>query len=320
MRTRQLLLPSLLAAAALALSACTSSGADPADEQSTADAVTFTHPTLDDLEIDFEGQPDVLVMDCYAYSSLHEYGVEPDALFGFDCENPFVMGDIDISGIERIGQDGEIDVEKLAALRPDAIIGQGGAEGWSWFDKSVNSQLTRVAPFIPLPDAETVDEEIDATRDIAGFLGGDVDSEAVAQVDEDFETAREDLRSALEGEEVSIMLASPTKEMLYTAVGFQQSALLEEAGATIVGGEPPAEGNPWGQVAWEEASSHPADIILIEGYGEGWSFTADLWEELPAVQADQLGSWGSKGAMTSRAYADWLTEVTALVESADDVA
>ena len=116
------------------------------------------------------------------------------------------------------------------------------------------------------------------------------------------------------------MLASPTKEMLYTATGFQQAALLEEAGATIVGPEAPAEGNPWGQVAWEEASSYPADIILIEGYGEDWSFTADLWEELPAVEADQLGAWGSKGAMTSRAYADWLTEVTALVESSDEVA
>ncbi|AXK45430.1 ABC transporter substrate-binding protein [Brachybacterium saurashtrense] len=318
MRTR--LLPSLLAATVLALAACSSGGADTAAEQSTAAAVTFTHPTLSDLEIPFEEQPDVLVMDCYAYSSLHEYGVEPDALFGFDCENPFVMGDIDISGIERIGQDGEIDVEELAALRPDAIIGQGGAEGWSWFDESVNAQLTRVAPFIPLPEGETVDEEIDATRDIAGFLGGDIGSEAVTQADADLEAAKEELRSALEGEDLSIMLASPTKEMLYTAVGFQQSALLEEAGATIVGGERPAEGNPWGQVAWEEASSHPADVILIEGYDEHYSFTADLWEELPAVQADQLGSWGSKGAMTSRAYADWLTEVTALVQSADDVA
>lgn len=316
----RVLTPALLASAALALSACSSESGDTAPEESTDGEVTFSHPTLEDLEIAFEEQPDTLVMDCYAYSSLHEYGVEPDALFGFDCENPFVMGDIDISGIDRVGQDGEIDVEKLAALRPDAIIGQGDAAGWSWFDESVNSQLTRVAPFIPLPSADTIGEEIDATRDVADFLGGDIDSEAVTQADADLETAQQDLATALEGEDLSIMLASPTKEMLYTAVGFQQAALLEEAGATIVGGEAPAEGNPWGQVAWEEASSHPADVILIEGYGEDYSFTADLWEELPAVQAGQLGSWGSKGAMTSRAYADWLTEVTALVESADDVA
>ena len=319
MKTRTLL-PALLASAALALTACSSGGADAAPEEDSADAVTFTHLTLDDLEIAFDEQPDTLVLDCCAYSSLHEYGVEPDALFGFDCENLFVMGDIDISGIERIGQDGEIDVEKLAELRPDAIIGQGSAEGWSWFDESVNSQLTRVAPFIPLPSTDSIPEGIDATRDIADFLGGDVDSEAVLQADEDFETAQEELSAALEGKDLSIMLASPTKEMLYTAVGFQQAALLEDAGAEIVGGEPPAEGNPWGQVSWEEASSYPADIILVEGYGEDWSFTADLWEELPAVEADQLGAWGSKGAMTSRAYADWLTEVTALVESSDEVA
>jgi iron complex transport system substrate-binding protein len=314
------LLPALLASAALALSACSSGGADAPGEESAGGEVTFSHPTLDDLEIAFDEQPETLVMDCYAYSSLHEYGVEPDALFGFDCENPFVMGDIDISGIEKVGQDGEIDFEKLAELRPVAIIGQGCAEGWSWFDESVNSQLTRVAPFIPLPSTDSIPEGIDATRDIADFLGGDVDSEAVVQADADFETAQEELSSALEGKDLSIMLASPTKEMLYTAVGFQQAALLEEAGAEIVGGEPPAEGNPWGQVSWEEASSHPADIILIEGYGEDYSFTADLWEELPAVEADQLGAWGSKGAMTSRAYADWLTDVTALVESSDQVA
>ena len=319
MKTRTLL-PALLASAALALTACSSGGADAAPEEDSADAVTFTHLTLDDLEIAFDEQPDTLVLDCCAYSSLHEYGVEPDALFGFDCENPFVMVDIDISGIERVGQDGEIDVEKLAELRPDAIIGQGSAEGWSWFDESVNSQLTRVAPFIPLPSTDSIPEGIDATRDIADFLGGDVDSEAVLQADEDFETAQEELSAALESKDLSIMLASPTKEMLYTAVGFQQAALLEDAGAEIVGGEPPAEGNPWGQVSWEEASSYPADIILVEGYGEDWSFTADLWEELPAVEADQLGAWGSKGAMTSRAYADWLTEVTALVESSDEVA
>ena len=319
MKTRALL-PALLASAALALTSCGSQTADQAADDAAAGEVTFSHPTLDDLEIAFDEQPDTLVMDCYAYSSLHEYGVEPDALFGFDCENPFVMGDIDISGIQRIGQDGEIDLEKLAELRPDAIIGQGGAEGWSWFDDSVNSQLTRVAPFIPLPSTDSIPEGIDATRDIADFLGGDVDSESVAQADEDFETAQEELRTALEGKDLSIMLASPTKEMLYTAVGFQQAALLEDAGAEIVGGEPPAEGNPWGQVSWEEASSYPADIILVEGYGEDWSFTADLWEELPAVEADQLGSWGSKGAMTSRAYADWLTEVTALVETSDEVA
>lgn len=60
------------------------------------------------------------------------------------------MGNADIEGIETVGQDAEIDLEKLAELRPDAIIGNGNADGWSWFEDDVNAQLTRVAPFVPL--------------------------------------------------------------------------------------------------------------------------------------------------------------------------
>ncbi|GGD25931.1 hypothetical protein GCM10010915_02480 [Microbacterium faecale] len=75
-----------------------------------------------------EAQPETIIMDCYAYSSLHEYGIEPDALFGFDCENSFVMGDIDTSGIERVGQDGEIAAryaDHVVAMKGGAVVGTG---------------------------------------------------------------------------------------------------------------------------------------------------------------------------------------------------
>ena len=89
--------------------------------------MTFTHPT-EDLEMTFEAQPETIIMDCYAYSSLHEYGIEPDALYGFDCENSFVMGDIDTSGIERVGQDGEIDAryaDHIVAMKDGAVVSTG---------------------------------------------------------------------------------------------------------------------------------------------------------------------------------------------------
>ncbi|MGO2097791.1 MAG: hypothetical protein ACTH2J_11490, partial [Candidatus Microbacterium stercoravium] len=88
----------------------------------------------------------------------------------------------------------------------------------------------------------------------------------------------------------------------------------------IVGPDAPETGNPWGQVAWEDASSYDADVILVESYSDDYAFTADLWEALPAVEADQIGTWSSKGAMTSRTYADWLTGLTQLVESSRSVA
>ncbi|WP_245802258.1 ABC transporter substrate-binding protein [Corynebacterium pacaense] len=216
------------------------------------------------------------------------------------------MGDADVSGIPRIGQNGEIDMEKLAEIRPDAVIGNGDADGWSWFDDDVNAQLTGVAPFIPLPATGDIDTKIADTREIADFLGADVTADSIVRADADLESAKREFRDAVSGKDLNFLLASPTKEILYTGVGFAQADLLAELGATIVGAEAPATGNPWGQVAWEDASTYPADVILVEGYDPENPFSAELWDDLPAVKARQLSGWYSKGALTSRNYADWL--------------
>lgn len=315
---RRLALAALVSASALLLASCAT--AEAPEGNGGDDAVTLEHPSIDGLEIDFDGQPESIVMDCYAYSSLHEYGIEPVALFGYECDNPFVMGDADVSDIPVVGKDGEIDVEKLAELRPDAIVGQGTADGWQWFDEDVNAQITRVAPFVALPGGDTIDGRIADTREIADFFGGDVASDEILASDEHLEAAKEAVRAATADSGLNIMLTSPAKEMLYTGVGFAQADLLEELGATIVGADAPATGNPWGQVAWEDASSYPADVLLVEGYSDDFSFSSELWDALPAVEADQLGAWSSKGAMTASTYAQWLNDVADLVSASAKVA
>lgn len=314
------LVPVVLSAA-LVLAGCsattTSDGADSAP--SGEGATTLAHPSIDGLTIDFAGTPEKVVMDCYAYSSMHDYGITPVALFGFDCDNPNVMGDIDTSGFEFVGTDGEINMEKVAELRPDAIIGNGSADGWSWFGEDVNAQLKRVAPFVPLPAGDDVDGDIADTREIAAFFGGDTTSDAVRAADSDLTAAKEAVSAAAEGKDLDVMLASPTKEMLYSAVGFKQATLLEELGLTIIGAPKPEQGNPWGKIAWEEASAYPADVILVESWNAkdpGQNFTAELWDDLPAVRDKQVSGWNSKGALTARAYAAWLDDVAALVADA----
>lgn len=318
----------LAVASALAffISACSAeNGADTSTDGSSAsgdtdtnvEGVTFQHPTIAGLNLEFEKQPEHLVMDCYAYSALEHLDITPDAVFGYDCDNPWVMGDTDISEVEQIGKDGEIDMEKLAQLRPDAVIGHGDADGWSWFDDDVNKQLTSVTTFIPLPDGDSIEENLDGTEKLGEFLGADLSDEKLSTAREDFKSAKEDFSKAVEGKELDFMLTSPTKEMLYTAVGFNHANFLEELGANIVGAQPPAEGNPWGKVAWEEASSYPADVILVEGLDEQQPFSAELWDSLPAVENDQLAGWSSKGAMTYYAFAKWLQGLAQQVKEFD---
>ena len=315
----------LATASALALfvSACsgdnsadTSAGNEPSSSDS-GEAVAFEHPTIEGLSLEFEQTPEKLVMDCYAYSALDHLDIIPDAIFGYDCDNPWVMGDTDISNIEQIGKDGEIDMEKLAELRPDAVIGHGDADGWSWFDDDVNKQLASVATFIPLPDGDSIEENIEGTEKLGEFLGADLSDQKLVQAREDYESAKDDFSAAVEGKDLDFMLASPTKETLYTAVGFNHANLLEELGANIVGAEPPAEGNPWGKVAWEEANTYPADVILVEGLDDEQPFSAELWESLPAVEQGQISGWASNGAMTYSTFAHWLQGLAEKVKDFD---
>src|SRR5690606_10614315 len=99
---------------ALLLTSCSSTEASAEQPAESGESVTLEHPSIEGLAIEFAAQPTDIVMDCYAYSSLHEYDITPVALFGFECGNPFIMGDADVSSIPVIGTDGEIDVEKLA--------------------------------------------------------------------------------------------------------------------------------------------------------------------------------------------------------------
>ncbi|WP_245802259.1 hypothetical protein [Corynebacterium pacaense] len=61
---------SISAAAVLLLSACSPSGQEAAGDASPtteeAGSITFSHPSIENLQIDFETRPQKLVMDCYS--------------------------------------------------------------------------------------------------------------------------------------------------------------------------------------------------------------------------------------------------------------
>ncbi|MGV0371959.1 MULTISPECIES: ABC transporter substrate-binding protein [unclassified Corynebacterium] len=299
--------------------AATSSSASASSNVQASDALVFNHPSIDGLKIEFAEQPKNIVMDCYAYSTLDEYGIKPNAIFGYQCDDPTVMGGVDTTGIEQIGTDGEIDLEKLAQLKPDAIIGLGTADGWQWFKEDVNSQLTRVAQFVPLPGGDTVDEGIANVRELAEFLGADVTASHITKADQDYAAAKQNFSDAIAGEDLSFMLSSPTKEMLYTRADGPQADLLKSLGATLAGPTEGHEGSPWAWIAWEEASKYPTDVMLVENYDEADPFTAEMWDSLPSVQAGQLYAWNSKGALTSRHYADWLDGLATKVQGFNKV-
>lgn len=303
----------------LLLTACSGAGSD-TTSTSTSDATTsgtstaavsFTHPVLEDVTIELEAAPEVIVADYYAAGALADYGITPDAVFGYGYDDPWGKGNAQLDGVEVLGQGGEINLEKLAELNPDIIVGHGNATGWSWFQEDVNAQVQQVAPFLPLSYTGTIEENFAQAREVASFLGGDTTSATITQADADFAAAKEELADALAGKNLSIMLMSPDKEMVYSALGFSAEELFTEAGATVVGAPRPETGNPWGRISWEELADYNVDAFAVEStLGDLEDIDFELWRSQPAVEQGQVFRWNSKMAYSPVVYTTWLREIT----------
>ena len=99
------------------------------------------------------------------------YGLEKDA-------PPGALGDADLSTMTVVGER-ELDVEALAALQPDLIIGYGNGEktngAWTWWDAAVTEKVAKIAPFVGINFAEQpVADVIAEYEGLAKALGGDL--------------------------------------------------------------------------------------------------------------------------------------------------
>lgn len=294
----------------VSLAACSGGSADGTaanQSASSTETVTFTHPQVDDLEIEFASTPQRIVCDYYAVGVLESYGLEPIGVFGYGSEAPVVQDALKNLDAESIGKEGEIDIEKLVDLQPDVIVGHGSKDGWTWFDDDVNKQLLDVAPFIPLATRASVDENLESNLEIAAFLGADKDSDAIKKAKQSFEDAKQAVSDAAKDKDLVVLLGEPGPEVYYTAMGFPQTELFESLGLTMVGPDKPKEGNPWGQVPWEEFPEYKADVVGNVPAEQALDQKDNkLWSAHPAVAADQVLIWDQKLPLAYDIYANWL--------------
>lgn len=307
--TRSFLSVALALGLGLSAASCSSDKNTEGDtpKDNTQAATSFTHPQYEELTINLDEAPKRVVADFYAAGVLASYGIEPVGVFGWGSDSEDVLSAFDINKAEILGKGNEINVEKLVDLQPDVIVGHGSPEGWSWFKEDLNKQLLDVAPFIPLATTKSVETNIDDNLKIAAFLGADPESPEIKKSKEAFETAKTHVKDAVKGKDLEVLLGAPAEEVYYTAQGFPQNDLFEELGMKTVGKPRPAEGNPWGQLAWEEFPEFKADVVttLPESSAPDLSQNA-LWSAHPAVKANQVFAWDQKLIYSYDAYADWL--------------
>lgn len=321
MRRRQLLALSVMVPFALA--GCDTSGGDGAGASGASTGpgkFTYSPEGYPGLTVETEGPAERIAMDFYSAAALAPYGVKPVAVFGFgEKDSPGQA--FDQTGVEVVGRDSDLDIEALAATSPDLIIAYGNekGDGWTWWEDKMTSQVGELAPFVPIKLSSGEPDEMFAQfAAIAKALGKETETGEIAKKRSAYEAARERIRGITkERGDLTVLLANFSPEIIYTAKTLGVATMLANDGVKLAGPESGPEGG-WAEVSWEKISDYPSDVLLVHDFSAEYEDNP-IYRSLPAVKAEQLGTWDDKRAYIYDGYAEWLGELAEVLEKAKDV-
>lgn len=238
-----------------------------------------------------------------AIASLWAYGIKPVAVFGYVAmkSDPSFDG-IDTAGVTEVGRTyGEIDLEALAAARPDLIVthvypkksGQlTGAETlYGFADKTQIEKVNDIAPVVAIAMMDTADVVINHVNALAVKLG--VPRSRLAKYRAEFEKAS-DRVSAAAKKGLSVMAeAAYADDGLYIAKPADDPALGYYAKLGVDVPNPGSSNYYWRIATWEQVDRYRTDVILnsTRAMSIPEVLKQPTFAALPAAKAKQVYPW-----------------------------
>ncbi|MFL0578800.1 ABC transporter substrate-binding protein [Dietzia sp. 179-F 9C3 NHS] len=274
--SRRRSVPALIAvtiASALTLSAC--SGGGDSGEASSDNAYTVTHAMGDTV---IEGAPErVVVLDSPHLDALVALGHTPVGITesGAGTGAPPYLGDVDA---EIVGLTSEPDIDAIAALAPDLIIGAKVRH------EAIYDELSGIAPTVFSENSGTDWQE--QARITAAALG---EGEEMEELIDDLDTRIAEVGEQVgaEGTSMSIVRFRPDNFRLYGPGTFSGS-ILSQMGFDLGQRE-------WNEYSMAELSPElyeqiAGDVVFFTNPGGDPTATTmatvtGLWGDLPAVKA-----------------------------------
>ncbi|MDN5725143.1 MAG: ABC transporter substrate-binding protein [Propionibacteriales bacterium] len=299
---------------------CTNAGAGSATGSSTNQTWSHALTGAGGQQITLDRPPERLVVDTYAVGAMWPYGIRPVGYWGYSPDDPTTVGVSDLSTMELVGSDAEFDLEKVAALGPDLLIGYSSdGIGWPWWSGAdVIGQATKVAPFVPITFGRlTTVQLIEEYRLLARSLGGDVESDQVAADKQVFDDNVARLRTLAAQKKLRVLPLQANVDGLYVGVNLHVLRFLAEQGIQLVTAEPTKPGGAWASLSWEQIGDYRADLILDFESSTDDARANPVWQRLPAVAAGQLTEWNDKRANHYGNYGAWLGTLADAYEKAE---
>ncbi|CAN5673701.1 hypothetical protein BH10ACT3_BH10ACT3_20980 [soil metagenome] len=337
-RSRSVIALAAIAVLALfATVACSSSDEDTASDKGNTDSGSDGAPTdsgewsfTDDFgnTVTLDEQPTTIVAEATMAGGLWDLGFDAVATFGpmtkSDGSKESSIGMADPADFESLGQAyGEINLEQLAALQPDLVVVPSFEEGTYWgIEGALVQQVEKIAPIVAIEVSKhSITEVLGRVADLGEALGADLDTGEAADAIASFDSSSEQLEAAIAANPgLTVSAASGSADTMYVAVpsGYPDLSYFQSLGLDIV--EPKTDEQFWEVLSWEEADKYPVDVILADSRGgtveQIVSSMPTNAQQLPAVQADQLGLWEVPFAYGYLNFARIMDDLTVIVENA----
>ncbi|MGH8931559.1 MAG: ABC transporter substrate-binding protein [Egibacteraceae bacterium] len=279
------------------------------------------------VRVSLESHPQRVVAYETAGSALWYLGIDPVGIFAVSplAENPQLSG-VDLSGIEPVGEVyGEINMEKMAALRPDLIVTAFDpdepevASGFA--DAGQQAQAQAIAPIVAIDGTKDPTAVIGRFEELAESLDADLNTPELVAARDRFDEAVEELRAAVASKPGLRALAIGAYDQLYFAkpAAFPALRQYQQWGLDLI--EPGGDDPFWDIVSFEFADKYAADLILYDNRPVSLSLD-DLakiptWRTLPAVEAGQLVAWEGHENWSFQLYAEDIELIAEAVKSAN---
>jgi iron complex transport system substrate-binding protein len=325
----------VLLTAALALASCSSGSSGSTDDAAAGSSEGWSYTDDVGVTVTLDQAPERVASYSDYALGLHSLDVDPVAVFGrVPVADDVRFADYDLSDVAVVGNGyGEVDVEAMAAARPDVIVvgiypedreGTVDLEGprYGLQDTAQQQQLEAIAPLITIEVGGKGQDVIDSLNRLALALGAE--QSAVDDAQADFESAAADLQAAATGSGLQVtQMYADASSGIYVAKPDDEPEmeLYREYGVDFTDLNPDDGTFYWDIYSWETASQMATgDVLLlnVEGFQADDLAAQPTFATHPALVAGQVHAWNG-AAMDYRSQAAHMAELTEILRSSQDV-
>lgn len=321
-----------VAVSALLLAGCSSANSDGSGDtagsgSTTASDGAWSYEDATGATVKVDHTPKrVVVLNDIAISFV-EYGLRPVGTFGqLTMAKDARFRGLDTDGITQLGTGyGDIDLEKLAALKPDLVVTsvyptdeKGTLDttkpAYGFKDKEQEKQIEAIAPVAQVKWGGTGEDVIEHIADLAESLGAK--ESRVEKTEQRFDAARDQLEKVTKENELSVVSMYADGDGAYVTRPSDEPTLqmYESFGVDLVNPKP--KGFYWGIYSWENAGQISGDVILLsqQGYQVSDLEKQPTFADNAALTAGQVHRWTfpaldyASQADSMKQLAGWLEE------------